>query len=343
MSEKRELASKNLLRYSVHQKLLTTFVIMIGTVYKSTGSWYLVKLDQGDFLACRIKGKLKLKGIKSTNPVAVGDRVVVELENSSDETIGVIKEILDRQNYLIRKSVNLSKQTHILAANIDLMFLVVTINHPVTTTAFIDRFVVTAEAYQIKAVLLFNKIDLLQGNLLDEQLYWQHMYGKIGYECLRISAATPQGLGVLKAMMTGKTSVFAGHSGVGKSTLVNAIEPGLQLKTKAVSMVHAQGQHTTTFAEMFDLSFGARIIDTPGVRGFGLVDMSAEEIGDYFPEFLALKNQCKFNNCLHKSEPGCAVKAALENESLFWSRYNSYLQLLEGDEDTYRQDNYKLG
>lgn len=322
-------------------KTIHKFANMIGTVYKSTGSWYQVKLGDGSFIECRIKGKLKLKGLKSTNPVAVGDLVEIEIDLSSDVRVGVIKDIVKRENYIIRKSVNLSKQTHIIASNIDLMFLVVTIDNPVTSTSFIDRFLVTAEAYAIKAVLLFNKIDLLSEATQEEQLFMQYLYTSIGYDCLSISATEQKGLDALKAMMKGKTSVFTGHSGVGKSTLINALEPGLQLKTKAISAVHAQGQHTTTFAEMYDLSFEAKIIDTPGIRGFGLVDMQPEEIGQYFPEFFALKNQCKFSNCLHKSEPGCAIKAGLDEEIIFWSRYKSYLQLLEGDDDTYRQDEYK--
>lgn len=314
---------------------------MTGTVYKSTGSWYSVKAEDGTFVDCRIKGKLRISGIRSTNPVAVGDVVDYEIEDTPDGLRGVIKTIADRENYIVRKSVNLSKQLHIIAANIDQVFLIVTINNPVTTTSFIDRFLVTAEAYDIKAVLVFNKIDTFDEAMLDEQLFLQHVYSQIGYDCLRVSARTGKGLDVLKQRMTGKTSMFSGHSGVGKSTLVNAVEPGLDLKTKEISLQHQQGQHTTTFAEMFDLSFDARIIDTPGIRGFGLIDIEREEIGDYFPEFFALKQDCKFNNCLHKDEPHCAVKAALENDEIAWSRYKSYLQLLEGDEENYRNDNFE--
>lgn len=314
---------------------------MTGTVYKSTGSWYVVKLEDGSFLDCRIKGKIKLQGIKSTNPVAVGDEVEVQLETSSDKTIGVIQSIKNRKNYIVRKSVNLSKQTHILAANIDVLLLVVTVHQPVTSTSFIDRFLATAEAYGIEAVLVFNKIDTLSDESLDEQLYLQYLYSEIGYTCLRVSAIQGKGLEELKELMKGKVCVFTGHSGVGKSTLINAIEPTLQLRTKEISDAHAQGQHTTTFAEMFDLSFGAKIIDTPGIRGFGMVDMQPQEVGDYFPEFFALKEHCKFNNCLHKEEPGCAVKEALDHDEVSWSRYKSYMQILEGDEETYRQDDFK--
>jgi len=313
---------------------------MTGTVYKSTGSWYTVKTEAGTFLECRIKGKFRIKGIKSTNPIAVGDRVDYELEETTDVTTGVITNIHDRKNYIVRKSVNLSKQTHIIATNIDIVFLLVTINNPPTTTSFIDRFLVTAEAYGIEAVLVFNKIDTYDEATLDEQLYLQYIYSQIGYKCLRVSAQENKGLEELKAMMKDKVSMFSGHSGVGKSTLVNALEPSLNLKTKAISEQHQQGQHTTTFAEMFDLSFGAKIIDTPGIRGFGIVDMEKQEIGDYFPEFFALKEQCKFNNCLHKEEPHCAVKAALEKDEIAWSRYKSYLQILEGDDEHYRSDIY---
>jgi ribosome biogenesis GTPase len=313
---------------------------MTGIVYKSTGSWYTVKSETGDFIECRIKGKFRMKGIKSTNPIAVGDVVDFELDETTDETVGQIHNIHDRKNYIVRKSVNLSKQTHIIASNIDVVFLLITINNPPTTTSFIDRFLVTAEAYGIEAVLVFNKIDTFDEAMLDEQLYLQHIYSQIGYKCLRISSTEKKGIEQLKEMMIGKTSMFSGHSGVGKSTLVNALEPNLNLKTKHISEQSKQGQHTTTFAEMYDLSFDAKIIDTPGIKGFGIVDMESAEISDYFPEFFKLKDQCKFNNCLHKEEPHCAVKEALENDKIAWSRYNSYLKILEGDEEHYRQDVY---
>lgn len=313
---------------------------MTGIVYKSTGSWYVVKTEENQFYNCRIKGKFRIKGIKSTNPIAVGDVVDFDLDETVDEVNGVITNIHDRKNYVVRKSVNLSKQTHILASNVDQIFLIVTINNPVTTTSFIDRFLVTAEAYGIEAVLLFNKIDTFDEATTDEQLYLQYIYSNIGYKCLRVSATEAKGLDKLKEMMIGKTSIFSGHSGVGKSTLVNAIEPTLNLKTKEISDSHAQGQHTTTFAEMFDLSFDARIIDTPGIRGYGMIDMDKHEITDYFPEFFAIKDQCKFNNCLHKEEPNCAVKQALDNDEIAWSRYNSYLKILEGDDEHYRNDVY---
>lgn len=313
---------------------------MTGIVYKSTGSWYTVKSYEGNFVECRIKGKFRMKGIKSTNPIAVGDRVDFELEESNAQVTGVINTIQDRKNYIVRKSVNLSKQTHIIASNIDIVFLLVTINNPPTTTSFIDRFLVTAEAYGIEAILVFNKIDTFDEAALDEQLFLQYTYEKIGYQCLRVSAQERKGLDKLIDLMKDKVSMFSGHSGVGKSTLVNAIEPTLNLKTKQISDSHSQGQHTTTFAEMFDLSFGAQIIDTPGIRGFGVVDMEKEEISGYFPEFFKLKDKCKFNNCLHKEEPKCAIKEALEKEEISWSRYNSYLKLLEGDDEHYRTDIY---
>ena len=313
---------------------------MTGIVYKSTGSWYTVKSEQGDFIECRMKGKFRIKGIKSTNPIAVGDWVDYELEETSDAVTGTIHTIHERKNYIVRKSVNLSHQMHIIASNIDRVFLLITINNPPTTTNFIDRFLVTAEAYGIETVLVFNKIDTLDETTLDEQLYLQHLYQEIGYQCLRVSSTEMKGIDQIKELMIGKVSMFSGHSGVGKSTLVNALEPNLQLKTKVISEQSRQGQHTTTFAEMYDLSFNARIIDTPGIKGFGIVDMEKEEISGYFPDFFKLKDNCKFNNCLHKDEPHCAIKKALEDDQISWSRYKSYLKILEGDEEHYRTDIY---
>ncbi|MEO6347052.1 MAG: ribosome small subunit-dependent GTPase A [Aquaticitalea sp.] len=313
---------------------------MTGTVYKSTGSWYTVKTDLGATFECRIKGRFRLDGIKSTNPIAVGDVVDFELETDNDQESGVIHEIHDRTNYIVRKSVNLSKQTHIIASNIDQVFLLITIDNPPTMTSFIDRFLVTTEAYSIKTVLLFNKIDTYDEKTLLEVKFLAHTYRKIGYDCIEISASTGKNVETVKNMMKNKVSMFAGHSGVGKSTLVNAIEPNLDLKTKQISTQHSQGQHTTTFAEMFDLGFGAKIIDTPGIKGFGIVDMDKEEIGDYFPEFFKLKQDCKFNNCLHVEEPQCAVKDALEHDKVAYSRYRSYLQMLEGDDEHYRTEEW---
>lgn len=313
---------------------------MTGLVYKSTGSWYTVKSEQGDFIECRMKGKFRMKGIKSTNPIAVGDVVDYELEETSDALTGTIFNIHERKNYIVRKSVNLSHQMHIIASNIDRVFLLITINNPPTTFNFIDRFLVTAEAYNIETILVFNKIDTFDEPTLEDQLYMQYVYQNIGYKCLRVSSTEMKGIEELKEMMIGKVSMFSGHSGVGKSTLVNAMEPTLHLKTKTISEASKQGQHTTTFAEMYDLSFNAKIIDTPGIKGFGIVDMEKEEISGYFPEFFKLKDQCKFNNCLHKEEPHCAIKAALEKDEIAWSRYNSYLKILEGDDENYRTDSY---
>ncbi len=311
---------------------------MKGVVYKSTGSWYTVKTIDGSFYECRIKGKFRIQGIKSTNPIAVGDRVSFEIEQLGDDTVGTISKIEDRKNYIIRKSVNLSKQTHIIAANLDQVFLLVTLNNPKTYPVFIDRFLVTAEAYDILVVLLFNKIDTYTDNELVEIKFLVALYRKIGYECIEISAITGHNVNKVKTLMTQKTSMFSGHSGAGKSTLINAIEPNLNIKTAEISEQHLQGQHTTTFAEMFDLSFDARIIDTPGIKGFGIVDMEKEELSDYFPEFFKLKIDCKFNNCLHVDEPHCAVKEALDLDQVSWSRYKSYVQMLTEDDQNYRTD-----
>jgi len=314
---------------------------MTGIVYKSTGSWYTVKTDEGTIYKCRMKGKFRIKGIKSTNPIAVGDVVDFTAEDKNNEETGVIHNIHDRMNYIIRKSVNLSKRIHIIASNIDQVFLLITLNNPPTFTSFIDRFLATAEAYNVKAVLLFNKVDTYDKEELYDVKYMASLYREIGYECVGVSALEGRNIDKVKDMMLGKTSMFVGHSGVGKSTLVNTIEPGLDIKTKEISSQHSQGQHTTTFAEMFDLSFDARIIDTPGIKGFGIVDMEKEEITDYFPEFFALKQDCKFNNCLHIEEPHCAVKKALENADIAYSRYKSYVQMIEGDDEHYRIDDYK--
>jgi ribosome biogenesis GTPase len=316
--------------------------LMKAVVYKSTGSWYSVKAEDGIKYDARIKGKFRLKGIKSTNPVAVGDHVEIDSETKGDETVGIIKAILDRKNYIIRKSVNLSKQTHIIAANIDCAFLLITHNNPPTSTTFIDRFLVTAEAYHIPVVILINKVDAYTLEEFAEMKYLAEVYREIGYTCIGISAETGENIDKVKALMKDKVSVFAGHSGVGKSTLVNAIEPGLNIKTAEISEQHRQGQHTTTFAEMHELSFGGQIIDTPGIRGFGVVDIDKYSLDSYFPEFFKLKNNCKFNNCIHVDEPQCAVKSALAEDEIAYSRYKSYLQIMEGDEDeSFRKDPYQ--
>jgi ribosome biogenesis GTPase len=311
-----------------------------GIVYKSTGSWYVVKTASGDVYECRIKGKFRIKGIKSTNPIAVGDQVEFDVEKKGDETVGIIHSIEERKNYIIRKSVNLSKQTQIIASNIDLALLLVTIDNPPTLTAFIDRFLVTAEAYDIPVVLVFNKADSYTDQSREEAQFLQMLYKSIGYQCVEISAIKKRGLDQIIDLMKDQTTLVSGHSGTGKSTLINAISPGLKLKTTEISELYSQGQHTTTFAEMYDLSFGGQIIDTPGIKGFGVVDMEPETIGDYFPEFFKLKSACKFNNCLHIDEPHCAVKEALDENRIAWSRYRSYIQMMEGEDEHYRVNNY---
>jgi len=311
---------------------------MTGVVTKSTGSWYTVRVDDQTVIECRIKGKFRLSGIKSTNPITVGDHVDFEME--ADNENGIINKIHDRKNYIIRKSVNLSKQTHIIAANIDQVFLLVTLDNPPTFTTFIDRFLATAEAYSIPAVLLFNKIDLYDKALLKKKQTIEKTYRNIGYECLDVSATEKINIDKLKIFMKDKVSMFSGHSGVGKSTLVNAIYPELDLKTAEISAQHKQGQHTTTFAEMFALPFGGYIIDTPGIKGFGVVEFEKYDIGDYFPEFFEIKQHCKFNDCLHVNEPDCAIKTAIENDEIAQSRYISYLQLIEGESENYRVDDW---
>jgi len=308
-----------------------------GVVIKSTGSWYSIKLKRGDTINCRIKGKFRIKGIKSTNPVTVGDIVDVEISDSND---ALITNIHKRKNYIIRKSVNLSKQTHIIAANIDQVFLLITLENPPTLTAFIDRFLATAEAYHIPAILLFNKSDLESELSNKNRKDLIDTYTKIGYKCLEISATSQLNIAALKNLMTDKVNMFSGHSGVGKSTLINVIDPKLNLETKKISDQHKQGKHTTTFAEMFNLPFGGYIIDTPGIKGFGIVDMKAEEVDGYFSEFFKLKSKCKFNNCQHINEPNCAIKEAVENGHISFWRYQNYIQLVLGDDTNYRTSIY---
>jgi ribosome biogenesis GTPase len=315
---------------------------MTGVIIKSTGSWYWVRTASHQQYQCRIKGKFRIKGIKSTSTITVGDHVDFELEKNSDT--GIISNIHNRKNYIVRKSVNLSKQTHIIAANIDLAFLLVTLDHPPTFPSFIDRFLATAEAYHIRAVLLFNKIDLNNDELDQKKNRLIGIYRDIGYTCLEISATENINVSQVKELMIGKISMFSGHSGVGKSTLINSISPDLKLKTAEVSVQHKQGQHTTTFAEMFALPTNPEsyIIDTPGIKGFGVVDFEDNEISNFFPEFFKLKHLCKFNNCLHVNEPKCAIKNALEQGLIAASRYKSYLQILEGDEENYRTNIYEF-
>ncbi|MDB2350435.1 ribosome small subunit-dependent GTPase A [Flavobacteriaceae bacterium] len=315
---------------------------MRGLVYKSTGSWYSVKTPSNEQFDCRIKGKFRLDGIKSTNPIAVGDYVDFELEKNSDVVTGVINNICERKNYVLRKSVNLSKQTHILASNIDIVFLIITISSPVTSTNFIDRFLLTSNAYSINTVLLFNKIDLLdeaEKKVLKKLI---EIYTNIGYKCFEISAKNQYNTDKVKFLMKDNISMFGGHSGVGKSTLINSLQPNLNLRTNNISVQHSQGQHTTTNAELFDLDFGAKIIDTPGIRGFGIVDFNKGDIKNYFPEFYKLINQCKFNDCMHVNEPKCIVKQYVEDGKIAISRYENYLQILEDDKSSYRVDNFDV-
>jgi len=313
---------------------------MTGIVTKSTGSWYWVRTENHKQYQCRIPGRFRIKGIKSTNPITVGDHVDFKLEEKTNT--GIITDIHERKNYIVRKSVNLSKQTHIIAANIDIGFLMITLDNPQTFPAFIDRFLATAEAYDIEVVLLFNKIDIHNDKITKKKNELVNLYSKIGYTCIEISAKENINIDKVIDVMIGKVSMFSGHSGVGKSTLINAIDPNLNLKTAEVSKQHKQGQHTTTFAEMFVIQTEPEsyIIDTPGIKGFGVVDFEKQEIGDFFKEFFALKNQCKFNNCLHVNEPKCAVKEALEKGEISRSRYRSYLQLLEGEDEHYRTNSY---
>ncbi len=307
-----------------------------GLVVKSTGSWYIVKDDSGKMIPCKIKGKFRLKGIKTTNPLTVGDMVEFSVNSDGNEEIGFINKIEERKNYIIRKSTNLSKQAHLIAANIDYAFLVVTMRYPVTSLAFVDRFLATSEAYRIPTVLVFNKIDRYNNEQLAELEVAIHIYEKIGYKCIKTSTITGQGLDELKSMMTNKISVFSGHSGVGKSTMVNNIEPSLNLKTKEISLYHETGQHTTTFSEMFELNFGGYIIDTPGIKGFGILEMDKYEIGHYFPEIFEASTQCQFNNCTHTHEPNCAVKEAVYEAEIAESRYLNYLSLIEAEDEKYR-------
>ncbi len=282
-----------------------------------------------------------MQGIKSTNPVAVGDYVDVDREEGQDT--GVIVGIDERTNYIVRKSVNLSKRTHILAANLDQAVLVATLNHPKTFTAFIDRFLVTAEAYQIPAVIVFNKIDLLNDEEVQELAALMSLYEGIGYKVLGTVASKGRGIQAVKDLLQGNVTLVSGNSGVGKSTLINQVDPELNLKTTELSDSFDLGQHTTTFAEMFPISGGGYIIDTPGIKGFGMFDMDKYEITDYFPELFALKSECKFNDCLHQDEPKCAVKQAVEEGAVAYSRYRSYLSLISGDEEgsPYREDEFK--
>ena len=304
---------------------------MRGIVIRNTGSWYEVRTDEGRIVECKVKGNFRLRGIRSTNPVAVGDRVVVRESDGNDASF--ITEIEERRNYIIRKASNLSKQSHILAANVDIAFLVVTIQRPETSTTFIDRFLASAEAYRVPVVLLFNKIDDYTEEERSQAEYLIAIYQNIGYQCYPISALYDKGLEQIKTLMKDKTSLLAGHSGVGKSTLINSLIPGANVKTAAISTSHGSGMHTTTFSELRDLPQGGAIIDIPGIKGFGTFDMEPEEVAHYFKEIFDISKDCRFNNCTHTHEPGCAVLEALKNHQLAPSRYASYLSMLDDKEE----------
>ena len=306
---------------------------MKGLVIKSTGSWYHVQLEDGTILDCRIKGKFRTKDIKTTNPIAVGDRVRVEIDEESEARTGLIYELAERKNYIIRKSINLSKQTQIIAANIDQALLVVTLSKPRTSFGFIDRFLVTAEAYHIPTVLLFNKIDQYDEedlSFLDEVI---GLYENIGYACRKISALNDIGIEDLQNQIAGKTSLVSGHSGVGKSTLINKIIPNGSIRTSTISEASEKGIHTTTFAEMHALAAGGYIIDTPGIRELGVVDIPDEELAHYFPEMKKIMGACKFHNCKHLNEPNCAVKDAYEKGLIAIPRYESYLSIIANEDN----------
>ncbi len=313
---------------------------MKGLVIKNTGYWYTVLTDEGATIDCKVKGNFRLKGIRSTNPVAVGDRVEIK---KTDETTAFITEIEDRRNYVIRKSSNLSKQSHIIAANVDQAMLIVTVNYPETSTTFIDRFLASAEAYRIPVVLVFNKTDLLDDQELRYLDMMRTLYDTIGYKSLALSAATGSGMEELHTMLRGKITLFSGNSGVGKSTIINTLIPGANLRTAEISDAHNQGMHTTTFSEMLPFSPLSSeekeptptswIIDTPGIRGFGTFDIEPEELTSYFKEIFRFSKDCRFSDCTHTHEPGCAVLKAVEDHYISASRYQSYLSMLDDKEE----------
>ena len=322
---------------------------MRGLVIKNTGSWYTVLTDDGQLVDCKIKGTFRLKGIRSTNPVAVGDRVAITRSPSLSRG-AFISEIEDRKNYIVRRSQNLSKQSHIIAANVDQAFLLVTVNYPQTSTTFIDRFLASAEAYRVPVVLIFNKTDRLDADELHYQQMMVQLYETIGYTCKQISAATGDGVEDLRPLLEGKITLLSGNSGVGKSTLINRLVPDANLRTAEISSSHNLGQHTTTFSEMIRISntvpelastvpepVEGWLIDTPGIKGFGTFDMAPEELTSYFPEIFRFSKDCRFSNCTHTHEPGCAVLQALEDHYIAPSRYQSYLSMMEDkDEEKYR-------
>ncbi|MBE6301282.1 MAG: ribosome small subunit-dependent GTPase A [Parabacteroides distasonis] len=309
---------------------------MKGLVVKNTGSWYTVRTEEKGDVESKIKGNFRLKEIRTTNPVAVGDWVEIQI---NPEGTAFITEIEERRNYIIRRASNLSKQAHIIAANVDMALLIVTVNYPITTTIFIDRFLATAEAYQIPVRLVFNKIDRYQEEekeLLDGLI---HLYTTIGYPCLKLCARTGEGIDELRAVLQGKITLLSGHSGVGKSTLINQLIPEAELRTGDISEYHNKGMHTTTFSEMIALPEGGYLIDTPGIKGFGTIEMEGAEIAHYFPEIFKFSADCRFNNCSHLHEPGCAVLQAVEQHYISESRYRSYLNIMEDKwEGKYREE-----
>ncbi|MEI6123574.1 MAG: ribosome small subunit-dependent GTPase A [Bacteroidota bacterium] len=303
---------------------------MKGIVYKSTGSWHAVHDATGNNYECKLKGQYRIKGLKATNPIAVGDYVQFELQQG--QQIGIIQKIEERKNYIVRKSINLSKKIHIIAANIDMAYLVITLALPRTSTGFIDRFLVTAEAYHIPATLLFNKIDIYTEKLQKAHAEMKSVYEQVGYSCLEISALRGDNLAQLKNRLAGKINLFSGHSGVGKSAIINAIDPSHQRKTGEISESYLKGKHTTTFTEMLCLDNAGFIIDTPGIKEFGLIDFKKEDLTHYFPEMFAMLPQCKFYNCTHTNEPDCAVKTALAENRISPSRYRNYVTIFYGEE-----------
>lgn len=308
---------------------------MHGLVIKNTGFWYTVLTDEGQTVESKVKGKFRLKGIRSTNPVAVGDGVEIII---NEEGQGLITAIDDRKNYIIRRATNLSKQSSIIACNLDQAFLVVTVAHPETSTTFIDRFLASSEAYSVPVVLVFNKTDLLDADERRYQDMMVNLYETVGYKCFQVSAETGEGIEPLRAMLEGKVTLLSGNSGVGKSTLLNLFVPGAGARVADISDAHDTGMHTTTFSEMVPLPEGGWLIDTPGIKGFGSFDMEPEEIGSYFKEIFKFSKDCRFSNCTHTHEPGCAVRKAVEEHYIAESRYNSYLSMLQDkDENKYRE------
>lgn len=324
--------SPNLSFFCVH--LSEIIHLEKGTVIKSTGSRYTVKLADQRIIPCGIRGRFRIKGIRATNPVAVGDQVGFEW--SEDKRSGIIISIEERSNYIIRKSSKLSKEYQLLACNVDMAWLMVSMALPRTLTPFIDRFLVSAEAYRIPVMILFNKIDLYDEAAMEEMAYLKSVYTDAGYRCMQLSLQTKEGLGEVRAEMKGRVNVIAGNSGVGKSTLIQVLDPTIRLKIGELSDFHQTGKHTTTFSEMFELSSGIKIIDTPGIRGFGTIDIDRKELFHFFPELFRASKNCKYHNCLHLNEPDCGVKAALEAGKISETRYVNYLLMLEEDQEKYR-------